>query len=74
MGYDDWKTTEPDACDPGRLRDEQERDAPPLCDECGNTIGVGAVSLAGVGLFCGRRCANVASLKHGAQMRRRQSA
>ena len=36
----------------------------PTCDECGQTISLGTVSLQGVGIFCSHRCANRGALKH----------
>jgi hypothetical protein len=62
--------TEPEYADPGRLRDEQERVDPPTCDDCGRTIGMGLVSLEGVGIFCSHKCANRGALKHEARMSR----
>ena len=59
-------SSEPDYCDPGRERDHEREDGP-VCDECGKTP-IYIVSLAGVGIFCGRRCADIASLKHEAAM------
>ena len=55
--------TEPDYCDPGRCLDEQEREDPTVCAECGVTP-IYIVSVAWLGIFCSRRCANIASVKH----------
>jgi hypothetical protein len=67
--------TEPDYCDPGRLRSDEdyERPEPPTCDECLRPINVGIVSLQGVGLFCSHKCANRGALKHEAAMQGRRA-
>jgi len=54
MNYDHWKTTEPESSDPGRLRDEQEREPVEVCDTCRRTLGWFTVRIAGVGQFCDR--------------------
>jgi hypothetical protein len=58
MSYDDWKTTEPDSADPGRLRDEQEREQPVRCERegCGRVLGIGYVTNPVLGQFCSRAC------------------
>lgn len=52
----------------GRCTEEWEhpidREFYPQCDECCCPITVGAVSLAGVGIFCSHKCANRGALKH----------
>jgi hypothetical protein len=60
--------------DPGRLRTDEDRPAPgcDFCDNCGADVGFGAVSLAGLGLFCGSTCATLASMKHALTMARRR--
>lgn len=63
--------TEPESNDPGRLRDEQPHEDPPICDSCGNT-GV-HISVAGLGIFCSHACANAESLHHEAVMSRRRA-
>lgn len=74
-GYDDWKTTEPDYLDPGHWRTDEDRDTHldyrPICDDCGTTINLGLVSLAGVGIFCSHACANRGAAKHEAAMQPR---
>lgn len=45
-----------------------------FCDLCGRDILHGAVSLAGLGVFCNRDCATAASLAHAASMEPRQKA
>ena len=54
--------------DPGRLRESQDRDVSPTCDECGQTIGMGAKTLQGVGIACSDACLNRLCLKHEAAM------
>ena len=71
-GLDDWLTREPDSLDPGRSRDEQP-DERVTCDWCDVPILSGAISLQGVGVFCGRYCATLGSERHALQMQRRIS-
>lgn len=58
--YDQWKTTEPDSDDPGRLRTDEDYEPPPVgavCDFCGGDVRY-PVTLAGVGLTCSTICMN----------------
>lgn len=59
--------------DPGRLRSDEDRHVPryEFCDACGRDVGLRAVSLAGLGIFCSADCATKASLKHALAMARR---
>lgn len=68
-GLDHWLTTEPDFLDPGHGRDGAE-EAQPTCDWCDVPIYRGAVSLAGVGLFCCRHHANLGSAQHALRMQK----
>jgi hypothetical protein len=54
MTYDDWLSRETDSNDPGRLRDEPERDPVECCDTCGRTLSMYRTSIGGVGQFCDR--------------------
>lgn len=62
-----WYETEPESCDPGRLRDDEERDEPSMCDECRSDARF-PITLAGLGTFCSAGCADAASVKHEAAM------
>jgi hypothetical protein len=58
-------------CDDEPRRDDYERDDE-SCDYCHGTIGLmtSRISLASVGVFCSRKCADVATLIHAKRMQR----
>jgi hypothetical protein len=59
------------ACDDEPRRDDFDRD-PERCDHCHGTIGLmtSRISLQGVGVFCKRECADIASQQHARRMQR----
>lgn len=73
-GHDLAWLSERDLDDPGRLRfgDDNRASDPVTCDECGQQV-IYLVSLACLGQFCSRHCANLASEKHALVMEKRRA-
>lgn len=65
-----------DLDDPGRLRfgdDEDPRESDPvICDWCHAPV-IYLISIATLGQFCSRRCADLASEQHALAMERRRA-
>lgn len=73
MSYDNWKAREPESCDPGRLRSDEDRDAvdaAAMCDFCGGDAFY-PMTLAGVGIACSRACLDKLERQYSAALMRR---